>query len=115
MTFQEALTFVLSVVGVTGDISVRFFAFVGFLGALGLVLGVVYAAIKVIYEQVTERPFPRTVWTRRIDLALQLLVNLPGYVHKARLEAGKSGLFLPSRPAVGSGTQDSTPPSPPAQ
>lgn len=115
MTFQEALTVVLSVVGVTGDLSVRLFAFLGFLGALGLVLSVVYAGIKVIYEQATGRPFPRTVWTRRIDRFLNFLINLPGYVHKARLEAGKTGLFLPSPPPSRGGTQDSTPPSPPAQ
>jgi hypothetical protein len=62
----------------------------GFIGGL---LAMVWASVKVGYERVKQKPFPKNDFTDAMDILLFVVPNLPGALHSA-LKVQGSRLFM---------------------
>ena len=79
---------------------------VGAAGALLSIPGAVYAVVKTAYQAITGRPAKGRVWTV-LDVAAEVLPNLPGAINRAVRGAGLPSIFAPP-------SRDTVAPPPPS-
>jgi hypothetical protein len=75
-------------------------------GALLSIPGAVYAVVKTAYQAITGRPAKGRVWTV-LDVAAEVLPNLPGAINRAVRGAGLPSIFAPP-------SRDTVAPPPPS-
>lgn len=59
----------------------------------GAMFSSLWASIKVSYERIKQKPFPQNNFTLVLDIATDLLPNLPGLIHQVAKSQG-SRLFM---------------------
>lgn len=106
----------LKSLGITSQHLTVLLALLGLLAIISAVFSVIWATVKIGYQQVYSRPFPATTWTKRVDLILYVALNVPGAVNKYLKDRGKEALFPKEPSPLPEVTVSaSTPVSPPSQ